>query len=153
MKKIIFKTIAILLIVAGVMACKKEKDEVFPQEIPFTEYSLEETSCQWSNLSYDREAIVVNSHAALENYVTCTEGTFPEIDFAEHTLLLASGGAGSINEFTYTFFKNSENKYTLKVFIRLSPFLPVALQWRICIVTPKISDNAIVDLDVQESFN
>jgi hypothetical protein len=92
MKKTLLQTAAILLILAGmIIACGKEKEEEKTIEIPFTEYSLIGTSCQWSNLGYDGKLIVINSNAELENYVICTDGAFPEIDFSKNTLLLASG--------------------------------------------------------------
>jgi hypothetical protein len=67
MKKIILKTAAILLVMAGMMiACKEDENK--PIEIPFTEYSLAETSCQWINLDYDNKIIVINSNDELKNY-------------------------------------------------------------------------------------
>ncbi|MDR0763074.1 MAG: hypothetical protein LBF01_01070, partial [Bacteroidales bacterium] len=67
MKKTILKKSAILLILAGmIIACKEEENK--PIEIPFTEYSLAETSCQWINLDYDNKIIVINSNEELENY-------------------------------------------------------------------------------------
>jgi hypothetical protein len=88
MKKNIFKTIAILLLVTGVVACKKEKKEVFPKEVPFTEYSLVDTYCQWENLNYDNKVIVINSNAELEEHISCQENDMPAINFTIHSLLV-----------------------------------------------------------------
>jgi hypothetical protein len=154
MKKTIstLKFAVILLLLAGMMiACGKEKENE-PTEIPFTEYSLTE-NCEWTNLNYDNKVIVINSETELENYVICTEGSFPEIDFAENTLLLVSGGAGSRNEFTYTLVKNSDNKYTLKVRIRSSALLPAVTPWIISVTTAKISDKSVITADIKETFN
>jgi len=100
MKTTLLKFTALLIILAGVFASCKPDDEpnvnvvmqrFKPIDIPFKEYSLEGTSCQWTNLPYDEKVIIINSMEELENYLTCTGGNFPEIDFSKNTLLLVSG--------------------------------------------------------------
>ncbi|MDR2292397.1 MAG: hypothetical protein LBE11_02865 [Prevotellaceae bacterium] len=137
MKKTILQTAAVLLILAGMtVSCGKEEK---PIEIPFTEYSLTETFWQWSNLGYDGKVIVINSNAELENYITCTEGTFPEIDFSNNTLLIACGAStwnvGSINTII---LKHSTTEYELKVTIFMGN-ATVVERWHIAIIIPKIS--------------
>jgi len=96
MKTNLLKLIAFLLIVAGWFSSCKEKEENNDiVEIPFTEYSLVGTSAQWTNLRYDNKVIIINSSAALENYLTNTGSGYPAIDFSKQTLLLASGEAAN----------------------------------------------------------
>ena len=41
-------------------------------EIPFTEYVLDSNFCQWTNLNFNNDTIIViNSNEELENYITC----------------------------------------------------------------------------------
>jgi hypothetical protein len=153
MKKIIMNTAAIVLILAGVIACKKETGND-PIEIPFTEYSFGETFCQWTNLNKDEKVIVINSDAEMEEYVTCEEGDYyPDIDFSKNTLLLATGWSGAWTEFTISFLKNSINQYILKIEIHSSSLIPAVIHWERFILTSKIADNAIITLDVNEIYD
>ena len=78
----------------------------------------------------------------MENYITCTEGTFPEIDFAENSLLLASGSASNeVSEITSSFYQNSDNQYTLNVKVLLG-FTMMPGTWSIHIVVSKLPENA-----------
>jgi hypothetical protein len=150
MKKLIniLKLTAILLILAGSFSCREKEEKVI--EIPFTEYSLMGTSCQWTNLAYKGKVIVVNSNEELEQYVTCTEGSCPEIDFAKNTLLLANGGTtNGVNKITPSFFQNSTYKYQLNVTILLD-FTMVAQGWHISIIVPKLPNQAEIILDVKQ---
>jgi hypothetical protein len=141
---------AILLMLASAFTCRKDKENE-PTEIPFTEYSLTGTDCQWTNLDYDGKVIVINSKAELEKYVTCTSGSYPEIDFAKYTLLLAHGGAqNGIGKITTSLYQNSANKYTLNVKISLG-FTMVAEPWLIGIIVSKLPKDAEINLNTQLS--
>ena len=70
---------------------KPEPPINYPIEIAFEEYSLEETECEWVNLLFDDKLIVINNKEELENYISCTSGSYPEIDFEKRTLILISG--------------------------------------------------------------
>jgi hypothetical protein len=150
MKTKILQTAAVLLVLAaGFSSCKKEKENE-PVEISFTEYSLAGISCWWTNFDFGKVTII-NSNAELEKYVTCTEGTLPEIDFSKNTLLRAGGGTtNGVAKITTSFYQNSDNKYTLNVKILLN-FTMVAEGWAIGIVVPKLSDKAEINLNVSQS--
>jgi hypothetical protein len=152
MKKIL-KLTAILLIVAGSFSCGDKEDEFGePKEISFTEYSLAGTSCQWTNIDYGDKVVVINSNKELEQYVTCTEGSYPEIDFSKNTLVLASGVAGGgIAEITPMLSSISTNKFILHMNILLD-FTALAWQnWTISIIVPKMPDGVKINLDVKQS--
>jgi hypothetical protein len=152
MKTTFLQLAAVLLLLAGgVASCGKENED--PIEIPFEEYSLANTNCGWHNLNYNNTVIIINNNAELENYITCTEGIYPTIDFSKNTLLLASGGSGAREDIITTFFQCSNNKYALKVDIYSSAFLPAITTWTVSILTPKISNNATITLDIQETYH
>jgi hypothetical protein len=135
--------------------CTEKENENEPAEIPFTEYSLAETNCQWqwTNFVFDNKVIVINSKTELERYITCTEGTFPEIDFSKHTLLFAGGGTlNGVVKVESTIIKNSENEYTLKITVCLD-FTTVVQGWKTFILTSKISDKSNVKSDVTQTHN
>ncbi|MDH6356386.1 hypothetical protein [Parabacteroides sp. PF5-9] len=64
-------------------------------DVPFAEYALEGTSCQWVNLDFKvltcglYDLLVINSDEVLETYIEGTD--YPAIDFSKQTLLLAYG--------------------------------------------------------------
>jgi len=154
-RNILGLAVVLVVVTVGVASC--EEKENYPIEIPFTEYSLEGTSCQWRNLNYESldyegNLIVVNSNDELENYINCTEGSYLEVDFSKNTLLLASGLAqNQIEEIkNITFSKSATNEYILNIIIHLGVERAID-QWSISIIIPKIANNAIVELDVYQS--
>jgi hypothetical protein len=148
MKRKILIITAILLILEGGFSSCKDKNE--PVEIPFTEYYLTGTQCQWTNIDYNSKVIIINSSADLEKYMSCTEGTYPEIDFSKQTLLLASGDAGKvIHTITKKLQKLSKNKY--KLYIEIIPSdAPVALptKWEVGLIIDKLNKESNVELVV-----
>jgi hypothetical protein len=160
MKKILKIAVIMLILAGGSFSCGEEndvqqndivgawEDENELGEIPFTEYSLSETSCIWTNLALNK-IIIVNSDTKLEKYIICTGENYPAIDFSKNTLLLASGGTSyGVEKTQSTLVKNSTEKYTLKVVVHLND-APVIERWRISILSPKISSKSTIDLDVQ----
>ena len=119
-----------------------------PVEIPFTEYSLEGTSCQWANLGYDNKVIIINDNEELKNYITCTEnGSYPDIDFSTRTLLLISGTSGDVWKINATFFENLEKGYILEVILHVT-IAAVVKDWNISILTSKIPNETDITLMV-----
>ena len=127
-------------------------EDEYPIEIPFEEYSLEGTFCQWKNIGYPHlsgELIIINNNEELENYISCTEGSFPEIDFLKHTLLLANGHSSQeIFEIVTAFSKISRNQYVMNILV-YKLLLMYAEPWCVPILVPKITDEKIITLDVQ----
>ena len=118
----------------------------YPMEIPFEEYSLDGTSCEWINLGYNNQIIVINSKEELEQYVGYCN-SYPEIDFSNYTLLLASGWVGrAIKEINILFSRNTATKYTLTVEFYLY-VAPVLDSWQVSILVPKINTEATVILN------
>jgi hypothetical protein len=132
---------AMLLLLAGSFSCGKEEDDE-PTEIPFTEYSLTGTGCQWTNLDCDGKIVIINSNTELENHVTCTGETFPEIDLAEQTLLIACGVTTNGIQYLHKKFSKKENMYILEIEITLND-VAVAQSWMVTLITNKLSTKDI----------
>jgi hypothetical protein len=115
--------------------------------IPYVEYSLAGTSCQWANLGCDGNVIVVNSRAELERHVTCAEGSFSEIDFAKNTLLIACGGTTNGIQYLSKKFFFKKNLYTLEIDITLDD-ATVSENWTVALATDKMSATSKVELHV-----
>ena len=118
------------------------------QELPFTEYSLEGTSCQWTNLSYDNKALIINSYNELASYITCTEDDCPAIDFSKHTLILVSGTS------EYNIYGIPKKlwqfpaKYVLDIETSFSAWYD--RQWELAIVTEKIKESSTVVINIDK---
>jgi hypothetical protein len=140
MKKIISQTTVLLLILTGVMiACGKKEKEEKPIEIPITEYSLAETSCRWTNLDCNGKVIVINSPTELAKYVTCTDGSYPEIEFTKNTLLLACGcTTNGIQYMHKKFLKKGYFIYMLEIEVTLND-ATIVQPWRVALVTDKLT--------------
>ena len=126
------------------------EEPTYPTDIPFTEYSLAET-CQWTNLAYDNTVIVINNDEKLSQYVACTGGGYPEIDFEKQTLLLASGSASyNISKVTVNSLQQlSFNEYILDMELLLGN-LTVIEKWNVALIVEKVSERNTVELNVIE---
>jgi hypothetical protein len=118
------------------------------RNVPFEEYSLEGTLCQWKNLNYHQsgDIIIINSDVELENYISCTEGTHSEIDFSQYTLLLAYGVEGHLIIPNYQSLQQlSEQSYVMNV--NLKPYAAsVITEWQVAIIVDKLSEESCVKL-------
>jgi hypothetical protein len=154
-------TVAMLcMILTGLflfVGCKKDgkKDDPppepeYPINISFTEYSLAE-NCQWTNLAYDNTVIIINSDEILKQYVACTGGGYPEIDFSENSLLLASGATSSnISKITVNNLQQlSRNEYELNMEILLGN-ATVVEEWTVALIVEKVSEESHIKLNVNE---
>jgi hypothetical protein len=144
----------LLILAAFVTACKPEcpdcpePQDVFPKVIPFTEYSLEGTDCEWTNLPYDEKVMIINNSKEFENYISCTEDNFLAIDFLNHTLLLASGTTNQgIDTISKNLLQLSRNVYKLNIEIQLDETWAVE-QWNIALIVKKLSEESTVKLNV-----
>ena len=153
MKPILLNLTAFLLILAGIFsACHKpddpqESDIIYPINVSFTDYYLDETSCQWVNLPYDEKAIVINSDDELNNYLSCLEGFYPVIDFSENSLILISGQTTTgIDHLYKSLAQLSENHYKLDINIELDA--TPANAWCVALITSKIREENALESNV-----
>ena len=129
---------------------ESSSDINYPIEIPFTEYSLGD-SCQWTYLNYPAKgaAIIINSSEELTNYIYCEGGSYSDIPFSEYTLLVVSATSPSSVPYVLDvdFFKESTNEYTLNLRV-FSGIMEFTSRWQFAILTPKISNEIIITLNV-----
>jgi len=140
-----------LFLIAG---CKKDNgnnNEVV--EVPFTEYLLGGTSCQWKNLSYDKAIIVINNKEKLENYLDFSECSYPEVDFSKHSLLLVSGSVedGGISGITKKLQRLSTNEYELEVELVINP-AKQEKEWVLALIIEKLNEESSFKLTVTTSY-
>ncbi len=118
----------------------------YPIDILFTEYSLVGSSCQWANLNYDDNIIVIKSNEQLANHINCLEGNYTEIDFSKYTLLLVSGTTpNGIVEISNRLLQLSANEYKLDVEILLDES-EVEELWITALIVNKLSKESDIEL-------
>ena len=140
------KTLTLLMglcaVVLFVVGCDKKEGI----EIPFTEYSLIEISCEWTRFDHDDEITIIRNSTDLKKYITCSDTDFPEIDFSKWTLLCASGGTiKGIQSIEKRLYQISNKRYNLYIDIVLD-LTDVAQPWSVLIKVPRLPQNAIVYL-------
>ncbi|MDL2309317.1 InlB B-repeat-containing protein [Bacteroidales bacterium OttesenSCG-928-C03] len=113
----------------------------YPIEIPFEEYSLIGTSCQWANFEPNKVTII-NSDEELSNYIVCIDDDYPKIDFDTKTLLFASGGTnnGVVDILIKLLLEN--NNYSLDIDITLDDST-VAQGWYVAVTVDKINTSSV----------
>jgi len=158
-RKVTVTTLCVIMIgLFFAFGCKKDNGEkgdnppeepTYPIEIPFTEYSLKGTSCQWTNLAYDNTVIIIDSDEKMNQYITGSG--YPEIDFETQTLLLASGKTEKgISEITVNNLQQlSANEYELDMELLLNNET-IAEEWAIALIIEKVSEESTVELSVAE---
>jgi hypothetical protein len=117
----------------------------YPIEIPFTEYSLDSVSCQWTNFASDT-VIIINNNNELENYITCSAGNYPAVDFNQYSLLLVHGDANyEISTISKRLEQNSLLEYELNigVYLKDTVVTNTAQQWYVAVAVPKLSQNTV----------
>ena len=127
----------------------------YPIDIPFEEYSLEGSACEWTNLDYDETVIIINSEEELENYISCSEGNYPEIDFSQYTLLLESGTTDyEIDEFTVkNLLQLSSNEYELNIEIYITDPTSIGKTWTMALIVEKLWEESIVELKLDITYS
>jgi len=129
-----------------------------PIEIPFEEYSLAETLCLWTNVTYGDYSsilIMINSNGELEQYISCAAGNYPEIDFSKYTLLLVKGISHTpIANIGKVFSQLSTEEYKLDIELLSYNYPPgdIAESWLTAIITNKLSEDCNIVLNVTQTI-
>jgi len=124
----------------------------YPINILFEEYVLPETF-HWENLAYDDKVIIINNDEQLSQYVAHTSSYYPVIDFAEHTLLLASGKADFW--ITKTMINNLQQLSALEYELDMDIFLDEINDidtWDIALIVDKINEESTAELNITSLF-
>lgn len=110
-----------ILCKTSVVAIKHPKNTTTePIDVPYMEYTLSGTPCEWSFAVDDNNLIVVNSDEELERYIESeSAANFPFVDFTRYTMIIAQGGTpqGIYDTMVESFRKYSDTEYTLNIIV------------------------------------
>jgi len=129
----------------------------YPIDILFEEYSLAGTSCQWINFQdciyCPGTIVIINNKEELENYITCSDVNYSQIDFENYSLISATGiVATSLREIQCKELQQtSDNEYFLHLNMTLGGMTSVT-RWFFAVIVSKLPQNAIVDLIRTDDF-
>ena len=147
--------------------CGDKTDDTI--EIPFTDFSLRETPqwvwrCMNTGTGVDNWVVIINSDEELREYIYVLPSSsyydedwedwyigFPEIDFSEHSLVLARGIlANPVSEMSKKFFRQCkcDNNYVLNVTITTFENATDIHRWCTALVTSKLDENSHIELKV-----
>ena len=134
------------------ISCESDNLNEYSGEIPFTDYSLEESSCQWIETEYNN-VVVINSYMNLKKYTHCSKWNVPKINFDKKSLLLVSGRTpGGIGTLSKKLTKDRDG-YLLQIEIELNETTIAGQDWQVAIIIPKLSKNSDIKLDVKTIKN
>jgi len=147
--KITALSATLLMFVGSFVSCKKKESN----EIPFTEYSLGGTDCQWVLLQ--NVLRIINSNEELEKFVRCWENdSYPTIDFSKQTLLQVGGNTGAhrVMSIKKKLQKTSAQSYILNVILDLRVVPTGMHSWSVAIITDKIAYDANIGLTITKNI-
>ena len=156
MKKLFITLTTLFLLLTTFVACNKEEEN---PGIPFTKFSLSETSCRWVNMviteedfPFPSELIIINSVEELRNNITCdvTDGEYklPVIDFSRYTLLLARGQRGAFRHIYIDVQQLSAQNYVVNLIQATTYFHAISEYWYVAILIDKLNEGDNVKLNV-----
>jgi len=132
---------------------------IVPIEIFFTEFSIGVASgggCRWSinNINFNNQIVVFNNNEELGNYIDCSVGSFPEIDFENYSLIRATWGTPSSSSVIekIQLLKISVNEYILNIEFRQKSADLFWQSWIKTIRVPKLHENSIATLKVSRAL-
>ena len=164
MKPNLLNLTAFLLILAGIVtSCKDkvtdEKESIYPIDVPFEEYSLEGSGCEWIEIHnkpyfpYYSDLLMINSNKELEKYIKCSEGeSYPAINFSTQTLLIAYGVQGHFVIPNYRTLQQL-SKQNYEMLVNLEPYAnSVITEWQDAIIVNKILDGTHIELIITKEI-
>lgn len=142
------------LFVAGIVSCEKDKTPEnsieYPVDTSFEKYTLTEGLCYWKVFE-DSKVIVINNNEELQNYVECTDTTYPNVDFSKYSLLLLRGHTTSspVEVVKTQLTQIAENKYVIYVKVKAG-MATMPDGWNVAITTKKLFENDVITVNVEQ---
>lgn len=121
-----------------------------PIDVPYMEYSLYGTSCEWQLPKIYNNVIVANSDEELARYISSEAGeSYPAVDFSKYTMIIAHGYSlnGITNKRIESFKRVSATELTLNITISRD-LTDVVEPWSIALLVDKWDKIHNVDLKV-----
>ena len=134
-----------------------EKTSMEIVDIPFVEYSLWGTACEWQLPQLNNNVIIVNSDEELARYIQSTSGeSYPSVDFDKYTMIIAHGYNlnGIAEKRINSLQRVSNNELALNIEI-YSTLADVIEPWNFVILVDKLDKlyNINLNVDTRDVIN
>ena len=119
--------------------------------VPYMEYSLWGTQCEWQLPNENNNIIIVNSDEELARYIQSESGeNYPAVDFDKYTMIIAHGGVprGIYQTLIENLQQVSDTEYRLNIDVVLSKTDAPEL-WTKAILVDKWDRLSMVNLYVE----
>lgn len=119
--------------------------------VPYMEYSLWGTQCEWQLPDYNNSIIVVDSDEELARYITSESGgKYPAVDFTKYTMIIAGGGTpqGISDVIIDSFQQITEAEYNLNIRV-LMTMTDAPELWAKALLVDKWDKLCMVNLEVK----
>ena len=153
MKKLILKTLSVVLLLAGVFiilsGCEKKKGK-----IDITELDLGNMGevCDSMNHLDGEKLYMANTKEEYETLLHRIPNSLPNIDFSTSTFIFISGGVQCLLNQKVSLLQEKSNKYTLTVDLHEGIGYSIE-QWYTAFYTnKKIPNNATINLKINKHF-
>lgn len=134
-----------------------ESQTAEPADVPYMEYTLSGTSCEWSFTKEDSDVIIVNSDEELQRYIVSEpDELFPSVDFSKYTMIIAHGATprGIYTTTVESLQQISDTEYALNIRVIMTMTDAPEL-WTKALLVDKWNKLYTVNLnvDIQELIN
>lgn len=120
--------------------------------VPYMEYSLWGTQCEWQLPNENNNIIIVNSDEELARYIASEAGdSYPTVDFTKYTMIIAHGYSpkGIVEKRINSFRQISDNELALNIEI-YRDLTDVVEPWNFVILVDKW--NQLYNIDLMVDF-
>ena len=119
--------------------------------VPYMEYSLWGTKCEWQLPNENNNIIIVNSDEELARYIASETGdSYPTVDFTKYTMIIANGGTpqGISDVIIDSFQQITEAEYNLNIRV-LMTMTDAPELWAKALLVDKWGRPSTVNLNVE----
>ena len=119
--------------------------------VPYMEYSLWGTQCEWQLPNENNNIIIVNSDEELARYIASETGdSYPTVDFTKYTMIIANGGTpqGISDVIIDSFQQITEAEYNLNIRV-LMTMTDAPELWAKALLVDKWDRPSTVNLNVE----
>ena len=119
--------------------------------VPYMEYSLWGTQCEWQLPNENNNIIIVNSDEELARYIASETGdSYPTVDFTKYTMIIANGGTpqGISDVIIDSFQQITEAEYNLNIRV-LMTMTDAPELWAKALLVDKWDRLSTVNLNVE----
>ena len=156
-----FLCVAVIMVFALLVACERPEPPKNPSEqivtmegpIRFFEFEPNPTACNWNDILYDNQIILINDVQTYYHYINCDKGYYPEIDFDSNNVVIWSGLVAGGSYFNTATIECVEGVVHIDLFFQENLTCVASEPWIKAFLLPKIPTNTTISVEVHVTSN